>query len=87
MIIYRFAAAAALVLEIAERSGLHWDGIPIGGGSMAQLGAIFGMAFVATEFLEGAKRFLLAIRSGLCRLVRGVRSFISELAGSCRGGK
>lgn len=85
MIIYRFSAAVALVLEIAERSGLQWTGIPIGGGSLAQLGAIFGTAFVVTEVLESAERFVLAMRSGLCRLVGGGRSFIKELATLVRG--
>ncbi len=85
MIIYRFSAAVALVLEIAERSGLGWNGIPIGGSTLAQLGAILGTAFVVTELLEVAENFVLAVRNGLCRLVSGVRSFIKELAARFSG--
>jgi len=80
MFIYRFAAAVALVLEIAERSGLHVTGVPIGGGSMQQLGAIFGAAFVATEIQETAHRFSQSVRVGICHFVRELRAFARELS-------
>lgn len=80
MSIYRFAAAVALVIEIAERSGLHLAGAPIGGNSLSQLGVLFGAAFVVSEFWESTERFALAIRSKLCSLAREIRTFIKELS-------
>lgn len=49
MIIYRAAAACGLVLEMIEKCGVHMPGLPIGGNTLAQLGVVFGVAFVLTE--------------------------------------
>lgn len=80
MIIYRAAAAAALLLELAHHCNLHLVGAPIGGSALAQLGAIFGVAFVLTEGQESALRFGYAVRRGLCRLARWLRALREDLA-------
>jgi len=57
MIIYRTAAACGLVLEMFEHCGVHLAGVPIGGGTLAQLGVVFGIAFVLTEGRESVTEF------------------------------
>lgn len=57
MIIYRTAAACGLVLEMLHNCGVHVSGLPIGGGPLAQLGAVFGAAFVLTEGREATAQF------------------------------
>lgn len=57
MIIYRTAAACGLVLDMFEHCGVHLADVPIGGGTLAQLGVVFGIAFVLTEGRESAIEF------------------------------
>ncbi len=85
MIIYRAAAAVALLLETVHHCGIHLPAVPIGGTALAQLGAIFGIAFVLTEGQESALRFGHAFRRGLCRLVRGVRALLRDLIAALKG--
>jgi hypothetical protein len=82
MIIYRIAAAAVLVLEIAERCGFHLEGLPYGGSPLAQLGSALGIAFVITEAKAGLMCIVRSMRIGLCTLIRECRAFLKEVAAS-----
>ncbi len=85
MIIYRVTAAIALTLEISEMCNMHLlPNGPYGGSSLAQLGALLGLAFVTTELRDG----IVQLSSGACRLLvdlmRGIRRFGKELKNSAR---
>jgi hypothetical protein len=74
VIIYRVTAAVALILEISEMCNLHLiPNGPYGGSALAQLGALFGVAFVTTE-----------LREGLCQLIRGATRLLVDLRCSMR---
>jgi hypothetical protein len=73
MIIYRAAAACGLVLEMAEKCGVHITGVPLGGGPLAQLGVVFGVAFVIAEGQETIARAWHCSLRKLRPLWQGVR--------------
>jgi hypothetical protein len=85
MIIYRFAAAVALLLELSHHCGIHLPAVPIGGSALAQLGAIFGVAFVLTEGQVSVQRFGRAFRHGICRVVRWARALVVDLVAAILG--
>lgn len=80
MIIYRVTAAIALILEISEMCNLHLlPNGPFGGSSLAQLGTLFGIAFVTTELRDGLVQFASAARRLLVSLFHSARQLKAEL--------
>lgn len=87
MIIYRAAAACGLVLEMAEHCGIHLPAVPLGGGALAQLGVVFGMAFVLTEGQESLARFQRWVAKPLRGLWQSLRGLWQSLRALWRGGR
>lgn len=81
MMIYRAAAACALVFEMAEKCGVHLPAVPLGGNALTQLGVVFGVAFVITEGHESALRFGHSLRRGVRHVVGGCLALLRDLAG------